>query len=738
MSEVGSENEAPRVPELKRRPRGVLGIFAVLALVGGAIVYYYWPRNPSPTAEVPLPDITVLGEDDEPDAPAIVRNPGYLGPQACAPCHARRVAEFLTTPHARACRRPQDGPMPEGFTPGNGRFTTLDRSLQFEMTRSGSEYFQTVVKTGSSKVSQTSRIDLVYGANKADEVFFTGKSGRLNELMAVWLHPSQRWAHTSYNPYGSSEFFRETTTRCIECHNTWIEHVPETTNEYKLETAVLGVTCERCHGPAREHVEFHKLHPAATLGQSVIHPGRLTRDRQIEVCTQCHGNATKARGPVFAYRPGQPLGAHFRTAITRHPDDDHVANQIEYLRQSKCFQKSETLTCVTCHDPHRPHDVANAAASRRACLQCHQRDGCTDRPNLPVAVRDECIGCHMPQRVWMNVHFHTEDERYVPPIRRYQHRIAVDRNARSEVLLGWLRNSPSNADKAMADQLMTELVGHWMAETDRFRREYRFLAAIGAAREALRLDPRTELRQKSQAALDTAIKTQSKLDGDLVDALQSANEQRYLAAIDTLKRVLTVKPDWADAHSRLGIFYARTGQRERSTPHLEAVARHDPDNGSGLIVLGELADRDSRFADAAEFYRRADEIDPFDANINYRWGLALLRQGRGAEAVVRFRRVLVIDSKHAGAYQGLSHALREQSRGADAVRAARRAASLTRFDHADVLVTLAEAYAAVSRAPEAAAAAVKALEIDATQPGGHQLSPDVRRRLEDLRARARQ
>ena len=38
----------------------------------------------------------------------VVLNPGYLGMESCAACHAARVAEFRKTNHYWACRRPED------------------------------------------------------------------------------------------------------------------------------------------------------------------------------------------------------------------------------------------------------------------------------------------------------------------------------------------------------------------------------------------------------------------------------------------------------------------------------------------------------------------------------------------------------------------------------------------------------------------------------------------------------
>src|SRR5439155_2594806 len=114
---------------------------------------------------------------------------------------------------------------------------------RFEMTQSGGEYFQaTAEPTPTGERRSMSRIDLVYGANKADEVFFSWRGESLFELMVVWLHPLNRWGNDSYNRYGSGEFARKTTTRCLECHNTWFAHVPGSPNEYRREGIILGVT----------------------------------------------------------------------------------------------------------------------------------------------------------------------------------------------------------------------------------------------------------------------------------------------------------------------------------------------------------------------------------------------------------------------------------------------------------------------------------------------------------------
>ncbi|OYW17795.1 MAG: hypothetical protein B7Z55_11825, partial [Planctomycetales bacterium 12-60-4] len=136
---------------------------------------------------------------------------------------------------------------------------------------------------------------------------------------------------------------------------------------------------------------------------TIVHPGRLDRERSEDICMQCHlQTAAVVERPgrsLERFRPGDRLrdyAIHFTRAAT--PSKMEVAGHGEQMRLSRCYQQTETLTCITCHDPHVVPSVAERFEWYRAkCLACHTESAC----GLPLETRrsaagvDDCVGCHM-------------------------------------------------------------------------------------------------------------------------------------------------------------------------------------------------------------------------------------------------------------------------------------------------------------------------------------------------------
>src|SRR4029077_17373911 len=124
-----------------------------------------------------------------------------------------------------------------------------------------------------------------------------------------------------------------------------------------------------CHGPGAQHIRTVES-PASKLADvraSIVNPARLDSKRRTEICMQCHLETSSGRIPSsivrfnrgpFSFRPGEPLDAFMLTFDhapgTGHDGKFEAVSSVSRLRQSKCFLQSEgTLTCDTCHNPHR-------------------------------------------------------------------------------------------------------------------------------------------------------------------------------------------------------------------------------------------------------------------------------------------------------------------------------------------------------------------------------------------------
>ena len=73
--------------------------------------------------------------------------------------------------------------------------------------------------------------------------------------------------------------------------------------------------------------KFFIVNPAVKKAKAIVHPGKLPRDRQIDVCGQCHTNAMDRYTPLFSFRPGDKLADLFR--VHQDPKFDTPAARLE-------------------------------------------------------------------------------------------------------------------------------------------------------------------------------------------------------------------------------------------------------------------------------------------------------------------------------------------------------------------------------------------------------------------------
>jgi hypothetical protein len=161
-----------------------------------------------------------------------------------------------------------------------------------------------------------------------------------------------------------------------------------------------GVDCEKCHGPAAKHVAFQTQNPKETKAKFILNPAHFSKQQNLDLCGLCHGGRLQKTKPSFEYISGDRLEDYFKVdTATPNPDNIDVhGNQYGLLRSSRCFKESNTMTCVTCHNPHE-NERGNIALFSQRCISCHNpehNNSCKMTASIGPSISLNCIDCHMP------------------------------------------------------------------------------------------------------------------------------------------------------------------------------------------------------------------------------------------------------------------------------------------------------------------------------------------------------
>ncbi len=599
----------------------------------------------------------------------------YVGVAACSECHPQRVEQFMTTRHYATSRVPELDRWPLVKSEQETSFTSRDGKLRFAMTRDEGGLRLTMTRddaTGESRRSEACA--LVFGAGAGDEVFHYARGRQLYQLPVAYLNPLSCWGNAPGFMDGAGDFDRPTPVRCMECHNTFVHTPPGGLNTFDLDHAVLGVTCERCHGPAGRHAAHHRSEPDDSTPRHIVRPAELSRDRILDICSQCHSNAITRRTAPFSFRPGDKLTEHFRVDAKHLPEADHTANQIEYLSQSRCFVEDASLTCVTCHDPHAADQADNFETS---CRACHQAVDCKQHDALPDALRERCLDCHMPRRGAINVALDIGDDSYVPLLTRRDHRIAVHPNATRGVQAEWFAVQDDAEAKTKAKELASQIVQDQHQQAERYLQEYRYLQAILALRVALQWAGLAETDSESlHTELRDAISQRRAVDHGMRTALECIERKEWPRAEQELEAVLAIKPNLAAGHGKLGLVLAQRGRLNEAREHWLQVERLDPDSPYGLVLLGWSSYLERDYGEAVKHLARAAELDPYSDQVAFQYGLSLLADKQPRAAVASLRRGLQIQPARPEARIALTQALLQAGLVDDAVHEAREALHL--------------------------------------------------------------
>jgi len=327
----------------------------------------------------------------------------YAGSEKCMSCHKDVYDKHLQTAHHLTGQ-----PATENFISGsfkedsNSYYYTPDILVKMQKRDSG--LYQVIYYKGEEKMAI--RKDIVIGSGVMGQSFLNWRHNRLFQMPVTYFTAAAQWSNSPGFPSGKVMTDRPITSRCLECHITYAEGMGADTMEpinFSRDKIIYGVGCEKCHGPAAEHVAWQTAHPQAKTASYIINPKKLSAQQQLDVCALCHGGKMQKTKPSFQFVPGKNLADYFRIDSVNNlslagGEVEVHGNQYGLLKKSKCFRASSAMTCSSCHNIHEKERGQEALFSTR-CMSCHPstEENFKTATHLQVTgIEQKCINCHMP------------------------------------------------------------------------------------------------------------------------------------------------------------------------------------------------------------------------------------------------------------------------------------------------------------------------------------------------------
>ena len=356
----------------------------------------------------------------------------YVGDQQCASCHQEQYTLWQGSHHDLAMQPANEKTVLGDFN--NASFDYFGTVSRFY--KKDKQFF--VQSDGPDGKLTEYQIAYTFGFYPLQQYLIKFPKGRYQALNVVWDTRSkkeggQRWFHLYPNEHIKhddelhwTDINQNWNYMCADCHSTNLQkNYDLDKDEYNTAWSAIDVSCEACHGPASEHIEWAEKNNNnfKNKGLSVLFnergnaawtmdpvSGNAKRNHikktntEIEACAQCH--ARRSTNYPNA-RPEHSLLDNFRVALLTDPLY-HVDGQIngEVYVYGSFVQSKMYHAGVSCSDCHQPHSLKLRAEGNALCAQCHlpaKYDSVEHHLHKPDTQGSQCVDCHMSAKNYMVV-----------------------------------------------------------------------------------------------------------------------------------------------------------------------------------------------------------------------------------------------------------------------------------------------------------------------------------------------
>lgn len=549
----------------------------------------------------------------------------YAGMQTCRSCHAQIYDSYIRTGMGRSWRSASAATSDATFGVHAVVYDSISNFYYAPFLVDSMLYVREFRLSGRDTIhNRLERIDYIVGSGHHTNSHISRSNGYIYQVPITFYTQDKKWDMApGFEGGANSRFSRILNTECVTCHNHFPGHVSGSENKFfKMPE---GIECERCHGPGALHVKAKLAGEIVDTSRmadlTIVNPRRLPRDRVTDLCQRCHlqGIAVLQPGKTFFdFKPGMVLSDVMNIFLPRYSDSDQrfiMASQADRLRLSQCYQKSTSLTCISCHHPHVSVAETGRTKYNQPCMTCHSGKG-KKMCSAPVAERktkgDDCAECHMPPSGSIDIpHVRITDhfirKTYEKPVPLEQKRgrflglepLTKINASPLEMAEGYL----ALYDKFVANPAMLDSADVWLnrdrsSETNRqisatvhllFAREnYLALSGWADSRDTVGLDGWTAYRIGE-------------------GCLKMKRPQR---AATFLKRAVSQAPYNLEFLEKYALSLGLLGQLEAGERLLRKVILEDPKRPLALTNLGYFRALQGDLVSARAYYQKALSLDP--------------------------------------------------------------------------------------------------------------------------------
>jgi predicted CXXCH cytochrome family protein len=634
----------------------------------------------------------------------------YVDASRCTSCHSDISHSYHQIGMAQTFST-IDGITPIEDYERNNQFFHSSSGRYYQMQRRGKQVFQRRYELDAKgrqvNVFEQEVTYAIGSGNHARTYLHRSESGELNELPVTWYTQEKRWDMSpGFDNANPADFTRLVDDRCLFCHNAY----PAANG-----SLAQGIDCQRCHGPGSRHLELAASGNAAgqDIRAAIVNPARLSSERQMDVCMQCHLETTSTDLPsmlrrfdraVNSFRPGEALTSYVvqfdEAPGTGRPEKFEIVNQAYRLRRSACFLKSAgKLTCTSCHNPHQAARGESAVRGyRKVCVGCHPR---VTGPAHPGLQDSNCVTCHMPAQrtedavhVVMTDHFiqrrpaSADRTRLSPengvhakgtPALYYPAQLpAEERDLYLGVALVTNAAARAQGIQMLEHQLNAKTPAKALAVLgEGYLAEGNASGAITMFRQALAKDAGLA---KARYNLAEALAASGQIDEAVAEYNEAIRTQPGLAeteyalgnvlvkagkpsdAVEHYRNAIRSRPTYPEAHNNLGNLYSEQRNLEKAEEELTEALRIDPGFAEAHNNLARVLASEHRLAEAMDHLRRAAALKPNFLEARYNLAKLLVESGSMDSAVEEYRRLIAIQPGFIAAHLSLGQALGDTGR----------------------------------------------------------------------------